>query len=136
MVPQWTWLPRWRTASYHLHKYVILDSKYTVILLLLCPAPLTHKKPQRCTKVHCMSPVGCKDRLIWKRFCRISCLCDFCGCSCGCCLKTLISLGFCCALQKNIFYLSGHMKATWGIFNISGLIVFFNWDLVVLEWDS
>ena len=36
-------------------------------------------------------------------FCRISCLCDFCGCSCGCCLKTHISFSLHCALQKNIF---------------------------------
>ena len=32
--------------------------KYTVIMLLLRPAPLMHKKPQRPTKVHRTRPVG------------------------------------------------------------------------------
>ena len=123
MVPQGTWLPRWRTPSYHLHKDVILHSTYTVILLFLHPAPLTHKNPQRLTKVHCMSPVGRKDRLILRCFCKTSCLCDFCGCSCGGCLKTHISFGLCCVLRKNIFYLSGHIKAK--AFSSQGRTYFF-----------
>ena len=35
-----------------------------MILLLLCPESLTHKNPQRHTKVQGMRPVGCKDQLI------------------------------------------------------------------------
>ena len=88
------------------------------ILLPLSPASLTHKKSQRHTKVHGTHPVGCKDQSIWRCFCRISCSCDF----CGCCLAMHISFSLHCALQMNIFYLSGHKGPS--IFNF-GLIVFF-----------
>ena len=36
----------------------------SVILLPLCPVSLMHKKRQRGKIIHCMHPVGCKDRLI------------------------------------------------------------------------
>ena len=134
MVLQGTWLPRWRTPSYHLHKDVILHSTYTVILLFLRPAPLTHKNPQRLTKVHCMSPVGRKDRLILRCFCKTSCLCDFCGCSCGGCLKTHISFGSLLRFTKE-YLLSVWSHKGQGIFKL-GLIFSFNCDSVVLEWDS
>ena len=75
-------------------------------------ASLMHNNPQRCTKVYGMCPIGHKDWLmLWRCFCRISYSCDFCGCSCGYCLTMHISFSLRCALQKNIFYLSGHIKA-------------------------
>ena len=43
------------------------------------------------------------DQSVWRCFCRISCLCDFCGCSCGCGLTTHTSFSRRCALHKNIF---------------------------------
>ena len=40
-------------------------------------------------------PASPRGRLkIWKCFCTISCLCDFCGCSCGCCSTMLFLLVF------------------------------------------
>ena len=36
----------------------------TVILLLLHPASLMHKNPQRCKIIDCMHPIGHKDRSI------------------------------------------------------------------------
>ena len=40
------------------------------------------------------------DWSIWRCFnCRTSCLCDFCGCSCGRCLTRHISFSLCCALR-------------------------------------
>ena len=37
---------------------------FPLILLPLCPASLTHKNPQRCNIIHCILPVGCKERSI------------------------------------------------------------------------
>ena len=61
----------------------------TVILLPLRPASLTHKNTQRCKIICGMRPIWGKDWLIDPKmiFCRISCFCDFCGCSCGYCYK-------------------------------------------------
>ena len=42
--------------------FVVVDT--TVILLPLRPASLTHKSPQRRKIIHCMRPVGRKDRSI------------------------------------------------------------------------
>ena len=36
---------------------------------------------------------------IWRCFCGISCLCDFCGRSCDCCLTAHIPFSLCCAWQ-------------------------------------
>ena len=53
--------------------------------------------------MHVGRPVGRKDRLIDHKiklcFCRTSCLYDFCGGSCGCCLTVHISFSLCCAWQ-------------------------------------
>ena len=48
--------------------------------------PSRIKNPQR-RKIICgIHPIGRKDHWsIWRCFSRISYLCDFCGCSCGCC---------------------------------------------------
>ena len=48
-----------------------------VILLPLRPASLTNKNPQRHKIIHCMRPVGRKDRSIDRSSC------DFCGCCYG-----------------------------------------------------
>ena len=95
-----------------------------MILLPLRPVSPTHTNPQRRTKFHDMRLVGCKDRSIDRSpgrcFGKISCSCDFCGCSCGRCLTTHISFSLRCSLQKNIFYLSGHIKDK--AFSISDLL--------------
>ena len=94
-----------------------------MILLPLRPASLTYKNPQRRTKVYGMRHVGRKDRsfdlkMFLHMFCGISCSCDF----CGCCLTKHVSFSLRCALQKNIFYLSGHIKAK--AFSIHDLLFF------------
>ena len=104
-------------------------------LLSLHPPSLTHNNSQRHPKVHGTHPAGCKkqliDWLIWRCFCRMSCSCDFCGCPCGCFLKTHISFSLCCALQKNLFYLSGHIKAQAWFFNL-GFLFFMKWDSLLI----
>ena len=64
----------------------------------------THKKRQRRKIIHGILPVGRKDRSISRCFCRISCLCDFCGCSVGCCLTRYISLSLFGALQMGFLF--------------------------------
>lgn len=54
--------------------------------------------------------------------------CDF----CGYCLTTNIFRILCCGLQKNVFYLSGHIKAQ--VFSIWDLL-FFELGLIGLDWD-
>ena len=53
--------------------------------------------------------------------------CDFCGYY----LTTHIFRILRCALQKNVFYLAGHIKAQ----VIVGTYCFLNWDSMVLNWD-
>ena len=68
-----------------------------VILLPLRPVSLMHKNPQR-RKIFCgMHPVGCEGWSIDLRifFCRISCSCDFRGCSCGCFFRVLQGVTWC-----------------------------------------
>ena len=76
------------------------------------------------------------DQSIWECFCRISCSCDFFGFSCVCCLTTHISFRFHCGLQKNIFYLSGHIRGQ--AFSILDLLFFEMWlddSVVGLDHD-
>ena len=61
------------------------------------------------------------DQSIWRCFSRlISCFCDFCGCSWGCCLTMHISFSLCCALPKN-YLLSVWSHKGPSIFNL-GLV--------------
>ena len=58
----------------------------TVIFVPLHPVSLTHKNPQRRKVI--LWHVSCRtqrltDRSLFFFFVGISCLCDFCGCSCG-----------------------------------------------------
>ena len=100
---------------------------YTVICYLCIPRPWRILIPKDTQKFMARIPQDAKnDWLIWRCFCRMSCSCDFCGCPCGCFLKMHISFSLCCALQKNLFYLSGHIKArAWLIFNLGFLFCFF-----------
>ena len=97
----------------------------TVILLPLRPASLIHKNPPKCTNVYGSIPCRTKRSIDRSEdvFCRISCSCDFCGYSPGHCWMMHNSLRLCCALQKNICYLSGHIKGQ-GINCKLGLPVF------------
>ena len=97
----------------------------TVILLPLRPASLMHKNPPKCTNVYGSIPCRTKRSIDRSEdvFCRISCSCDFCGYSPGHCWMMHNSLRLCCALQKNICYLSGHIKGQ-GINCKLGLPVF------------
>ena len=97
----------------------------TVILLPLRPASLIHKNPPKCTNVYGSIPCRTKRSIDRSEdvFCRISCSCDSCGYSPGHCWMMHNSLRLCCALQKNICYLSGHIKGQ-GINCKLGLPVF------------
>ena len=108
---------------------------YTVICYLCIPRPWRILIPKDTQKFVARIPQDAKnDWLIWRCFCRMSCSCDFCGCPCGCFLKMHISFSLCCALQKNLFYLSGHIKAqAWLIFNLGFLFFFFKWDSLLVH---
>ena len=41
----------------------------------------------------------------WRCFCGISCLCDFCGRSCDCCLMAHMPFSLCCAWQLRSIFL-------------------------------
>ena len=51
-----------------LRKLQLYHGIFTLILLPLCPASLTHKNPQRRKIVHGMRPVGRKERSIGRFF--------------------------------------------------------------------
>ena len=81
-------LPHMYIANDKLLKVHLLNNTlYTVILLPLHAASLMPENLQRCKINHGMCPVGHKDRSIALKmsFCRISCLCHFCGSYYGCC---------------------------------------------------
>ena len=111
---QWT-RQNWETGTnLHLepHDYLInnvqtcrvnTDSNFvTSASCILRPASciLMHKNPQSHKIIYGMCPLGRKDRSISEDvFVENPVWCDFCGCSCGCCLSTHISLTLCFALQ-------------------------------------
>ena len=71
-----------------------------MISLPLCPASLTQKISPKTHKSSWHASRRMQrsiDQLIWRCFCRLPCLCDF----CGCCLTMHISFSLCCTLQKN-----------------------------------
>ena len=77
----------------------ILLTNYSDFVTYVSCVPDANKSP----KMHKSSKHASRrtqrsiDQSIWRCFCRLPCLCDF----CGCCLTMHISFSLCCALQKN-----------------------------------
>ena len=120
----------------------------SVILLPLCPVSLTHSNLQRWKIIHGMCPIGHKEPSInLKIFSgRISCSSDF----CGCCWKIHVYFSlFCalntCILKDYILILVNCSKELWHLSPIkfsayvkaqAWLLVFLNWDSLVMDWNS
>ena len=91
-ISSWLWLIQQTLLNWHPQSPATGKTKkkctLPVILLPLCPTSLTHKNPKDANNSWHGS-CGMQRSiywLIWRCFFyRVSCLCDFCGCSCGCC---------------------------------------------------
>ena len=117
---------------------MIMKNINTVVLWPLRPASLMHKNPPKCTNIY--GSVPCRTQRSIDRsedvFCRIPCLCDFCGYSSGHCW-TMHNIIF---FKTLLCFTKEYLLSTWShkgpsIFQVR-TSCFLNWDSMVLEWDS
>ena len=101
---------------------MIMKNINTVVLWPLRPASLMHKNPPKCTNIYGSVPCRTQRSRRWRCFFFFFLFMWFLWLFFWPLLTMHFSLRLCCALQKNIFYPPGHIKAQ-AFFKL-GLLVF------------